>query len=479
MPEFTLNEIAHIIDGDLEAGQIEKEYRYRHFHFDTRQITEPGPFFFAFKTETGDGHRFVSQLSEQTNAGAVVSFDFDASALSHPIPLIRVKDPLKAAHRLAGHVRDTLRHIKYIGVTGSAGKTTTKEFIFQLLSHKFRAYRSFKNWNNWIGMPFSLLNMSGQEEAAVFELAMSFPGIGEIDLLAGILKPNIAVILNVYPVHLEFLKTIQNAATAKSEIVNHLEARDAAFINADCEPLMNALKEKTNPTGKWIYFGIGPKGPNADIRLKEVVREDRQSIMVIDFFGSETRLTTPLINRLHVENLFVAVMVGHHMGMTLTEIQNSLPFITPLSDRGQIRFYEQGHFTVIDETYNSNPEALKKTLEWISHEYQGKTGQGEKIAVLGDMLELGEEENHFHKEVGEFLASLAFHRLVTVGKRAVHIAQGAAEKGFNSQFIYSFGESAEAGKFLKKAAKNGSVLLFKASRGIHLERAVEEFLKNE
>jgi UDP-N-acetylmuramoyl-tripeptide--D-alanyl-D-alanine ligase len=492
MPELDIKEIAEAVAGTPVTGKKNKRSpacRFSHYHFDTREITRPHTLFFALKTENSDGHRFLRQLDAGSGTGAVVSRGFpDVEASRLSIPLIRVEDPLKAARQLAVHVRNTHRHIKYIGITGSAGKTTTKEFIYQLLSHKADTYRSFKNWNNWIGLPFSLLNMTGREEAAVFELAMSFPGIGEIDLLARILRPNAAVILNVYPVHLEFLKTVENAAKAKSEILNYLTPDDAAFINGDCEPLRKIVNGKKAVKGKKIFFGCTDKA--GDIRLKEILRlaDDRygsrntraKTRMVVNFYGRETEFVTPFINRTHIENLFVAIIVALHLGMKHDEIQSALESITPMSNRGQIREYEDGEhdFTVIDETYNSNPEALKKTLDWVDREYKETLkGNGEKIAVLGDMLELGEEEGRFHREVGQFFAALGFHRLITVGKRALHIAEGAAEKGFKNENIHTFDSAEEAGKYMKQAVNKGSVLLFKASRGIRLERAVEVLLQ--
>ena len=171
--------------------------------------------------------------------------------------MIRVSDPLRAAQQLAIHVRQKYRSVKYVGITGSAGKTTTKEFAFQILSHKFRSFRSLQNWNNGIGLPFSLLKMDGREETAIFELAMSDPGIGEIDLLAGILKPDVSVLLNVFPVHLEFLGTLENAAQAKAEILNHLRADGCAFVNGDSALVRRAVAAKK---GRKVFFGLQP-GP--------------------------------------------------------------------------------------------------------------------------------------------------------------------------------------------------------------------------
>jgi UDP-N-acetylmuramoyl-tripeptide--D-alanyl-D-alanine ligase len=254
---------------------------------------------------------------------------------------------------------------------------------------------------------------------------------------------------------------------AKSEILNHLEADDIAFINGD----LKNLREKTcSQKGRKIYFGRN--SDTNDIVLKEIIRSEEGTTMVIDFFGINARFETPLINRIHIENLFAAIIVAQHLGMKNVDIQEALKAIKPLPGRGVVK--QQEGFTIIDETYNSNPEALKKTLDWVDKEYKGK-----KIAVLGDMLELGENEEQFHKAAGHFFAILGFDRLITVGQRALKIAEGAAENGFKRQKTRSFDSAPEAGRFLKENAEPGSVILFKASRGIQLEKSIEEFQANE
>ena len=460
MPELNIEEIARTVNGSVLNA--DKNVKFTDFHFDTRLIDESGTLFFALKSETSDGHEFIHELQAREDVGAVVSREFDCAGIN--IPLVKVEDPLKAAHQLASYVRKKIGHVKFVGVTGSAGKTTTKEFIYQLLSKKFKVYRSFENWNNWIGMPFSILKMRGDEQIAVFELAMSYPGIGEIDLLAEILLPDVAVILNVFPVHLEFLKNLENIARAKSEILNYLMSDSIAFITGDSEHIVEQARLKK---GRKVYFGKND-GIN-NIVLKEVTRENKKTKFVIDFFGIETEFVTNIVNMIHVENLFAAVLVSMHLGLKTFEVQDALKEIKPMPRRGEIKQYST--FTTIDETYNSNPEALKKTLRWVDNEYGNK-----KIAVIGDMLELGKEEVQFHFEAGQFFSKLKFNKLITVGERALKIAEGAKEGGFSPENIKNFMSSKEAGIYLKKIVEPHSVILFKASRGINLEKAIEEFL---
>lgn len=458
MPELKIDEIAAVVAGRVSQAGVVRAFA--DFQFDTRAMG-PHSLFFALRSAKTDGHRYVRDLAAVPGAGAVVKDDFADREVK--IPLIRVSDPLQAAQKLAVHVREKYRSVKYIGITGSAGKTTTKEFAYQLLSHKFRSFRSLQNWNNSIGMPFSLLKMDGREENAVFELAMSDPGIGEIDLLAGILKPDVSVLLNVFPAHLEFLKTLKKAAQAKAEILNYLRADGCAFVNGDSALVRQAVAAKK---GHLIFFGASKAGNQ--IVLKKVIRENGNSRMVIDFFGIEAEFLAPLVSRLHVENLFVAIMVAQHLGMKDHEIQEAVSGLQPLAGRGQIR---QGRgFVIIDETYNSNPEALKKTLQWVDLEYRQP-----KAAVLGDMLELGPDEKAFHLQVGRFFAELHFDLLLTVGARAEKIAAGAREAGFPAARIKCFEQAVQAGRYLRDALKAEAVVLFKGSRGMLLEKAIAEF----
>lgn len=460
MPELRIQEVSEVVNGRLVNSN--KNIKFVNFHFDTRLVDVDNTLFFALKSENNDGHKFVRHLPDRKGIAAVVSKDFNNKGIC--IPLIKVDEPLKAAHQLASYVRKKQRDIKYVGVTGSAGKTTTKEFIYQLISRKYKTYRSFENWNNWIGLPFSILKMRGDEQIAVFELAMSYPGIGEIDLLSEILRPDIAVILNIFPVHLEFLKNLENIARAKSEILNYLSSDDVAFITGDSEHIVRQCRLKK---GKQIYFGRNLDFN--DIILKEIVRDGTGTRILIDFFGIETEFFTDIINKIHIENIFAAIIISQYLGLKNFEIQNALKRIKPLSNRGVINNYK--NFTTIDETYNSNPEALKKTLHWVDKEYQCK-----KIAVIGDMLELGEKETVFHYDVGKFFSKLSFDVLITVGKRALKIADGAVEGGFDFKNIKKFENSRDAGMYLKKTIKTRGVFLFKASRGIKLEETIKEFL---
>jgi UDP-N-acetylmuramoyl-tripeptide--D-alanyl-D-alanine ligase len=459
MAELELHDIAAVVGGRVIGAPA--RLVMRDYSFDSRDM-KPHALFFAMRSQRNDGHRYVPQLAALDGAAAVVRRGFRAEAA---VPsLVEVDDPLRAAQRLAAHVRERHPRVTYVGVTGSAGKTTTKEFIFQLLASRGSAFRSLLNWNNWIGLPFSLLKMNGDETSAVFELAMSDPGIGEIDLLAGILRPDVALLLNALPVHLEYLKTVENVARAKAEILNHLASDGCAFVNGDNPLLRQAVAGKP---GRKVFFGRIP-GVN-EVVLREVIRETVGCRLHIDFWGLEREFHTTIVNRTQIENLFAAILVAHHLGMKHDEIQAALPAVRPLDNRGAIRS-EKG-ITIVDETYNSNPQALEKALRWVDEEFAAP-----KTAVLGDMLELGEDEQIYHDEVGRVFAGLGYGRLVTVGTRARAIAAGARSAGFDPAAIRCFEDAAAAGAFLREHLQPGTTVLFKASRGIGLEKALEALL---
>jgi len=457
VPEMTLDSVAAAVNGHVDPGR--PRLPLRHYLFDTRDLTEPNSLFFALRGETADGHDFLDRMAAFPHCAAVVAADWKGPA---PVPVIRVADPLAAAQKLGSRVRATHASVRYAGITGSAGKTSTKEFMARLLSTRFRAYRSRGNWNNWIGMPFSLLNMPDETEAAVFELAMSDPGIGEIHRLARILRPHVAVILNAFPVHLEFLKTVDNVARAKLEIADFLSADDYLVINGD-DPRLAAAVDGVK--GEVVRFGHG-EGVN-DVVMKKAERQEEGTLLTISWWGAEVRFHTSLIHQVHLDNLFAAMVAAHMLGVTHREMEQVLDELEPVAGRGVIR--RAGRFTIVDETYNSNPEAVKRVLAWVEKEFSSP-----RIAVLGDMLELGPREMDFHREVGAFWAGLDFDALIAVGSRARSIREAALDAGADPERVVSLPDALAAAEYLKRNFPDPCVLLLKASRGMALETIIKE-----
>jgi UDP-N-acetylmuramoyl-tripeptide--D-alanyl-D-alanine ligase len=463
MAEFRLTELARMMSGDLNNRGA--DFKISHYDFDSRNITCPGSLFFALRSEQADGHRYVERLKKGSRIAAVVSRDYRQK--DGDIPLIRVTDPLRGAQLLAKKIRQQYSRPTYIGITGSIGKTTVKEFCYQILSFKNRAFRSPQNWNNWIGVPFSIMMMKGDEDFAVFELAMSSPGLGEIDALGRILKPNVALLLNVCPVHLEFLKSLENVARAKMEIFNHLDPEGAGFINGDFEEPVRLSRRIERD---FIYFGR--HGTPNQVRLTGMEKRDTGYEFTMEWRGTEFRYRSRIHNPIQVENLFTAVMTATHLGMLPADIQQAVEHIRSVKMRGTIR--EIGNLLIIDETYNSNPRALQRNLEWVAGEYR----QRKKVAVLGDMLELGEGEKQYHLEAGRQVTALGYDYLLVVGGRALDIHQGALDHGFPESRAAAFADPRSAARHLKQILDPGEeyVVLLKASRGIGMEAALQELI---
>ena len=457
MAELTLKQVSAAVGGRLEAGA--GTLPIHHYLFDTRDLAHPHSLFFALKSERANGHSFLEQMRRQPGCAAVVARD---ARISGDLPRVRVDDPLEAAHRLTAWARSQWGRVRFAGVTGSAGKTTTKEFLYQLLSARFHAFRSLRNWNNWIGLPFSMLQMKGDEDAAVFELAMSNPGIGEISRLAKLLRPDTAVILNALPVHLEYLGTVANVAVAKGEILEFLEADGCAVVNGDCRVLDPILDRFS---GRILRFGRDAE--RNDVVLDQVERFENDTILKTRWWGREAEFHTETVQGVQVENLFAAMVTAHQMGLKHDEIRMAMGRLRPVPGRGVVR--RSGRFTIVDETYNSNPEAVKQVLQWVDRGYNQR-----KIAVLGDMLELGPEEERFHLEVGAFWAGLTFDALIAVGPRGEWIARGAVDAGVDPSRVHMVADARTAGRALKERFPDPCVVVFKASRGVGLERAITE-----
>lgn len=458
MPVMRAGEIAAAVGGELV--NVSPDHRFRDYHFDSREVGE-SCLFFALTSERADGHAFLARVAERPGSGAVVRRSFDGPLPA--IPLIRVEDPRAAYTDLARHVRRRCSQVRYVGITGSAGKTTTREFTGRILSRRFRVHQPPGNWNNWQGVPFALLKMPDDAEAAVFELAMSWPGLGEVDHLASIVVPHIAVVLNVLPVHLEFLGTVDNVARGKLEIFNHLAPNGVALLNGDFDQLLAVGRAMG---GRTILFGRDP-GRN-QVVLKEVVASAGSTRLVVVLDGREEPFVAPRLTGAQVDNLFAAILIAWQAGLELSEIRDAVAELEPVRGRGVIS--EHRGVTVVDDTYNANPEAVKKLLHWAAGGFPRP-----RVAVLGDMLELGDDELRFHAEVGEVVAALGFDLLVTVGRRARALADGARGAGLPAEAVVSFDTPEDAGAWLAGQVHRGATVLFKASRGIALERAIAAF----
>ena len=441
--EFTTGTGAYRTDAEAHGYSI-----------DSRTV-KPGDLFFAVKGERLDGHDYVHAALERGAVAAVIARDhLDRFPDKHS--LIVVDDTLAALQRLASMVRCMWGH-PVVGVTGSAGKTTTKECIAHVLASKYRVLKSEGNLNNHFGLPLQLLKLEPEHQIAVIEMGMSHAG--EIAALAKLAQPNTGVVTMVAPVHLEFFDSIRGIAAAKYELIQALPRAGCAILNADDEYVSQFGR---NFHGAVLMFGV--KHP-ADISAEKVeMLGAGGSKFMLRFREERVPAVMPLIGEHNVYNALASVAVGLHHGVPLRDAVESLKTLQPAEKRGQV--VEIAGATVINDCYNSNPKALNAMVDALA-----KMPAQRRIVVAGEMLELGGEGEKLHRDSGKHMAGSA-DVLIGVRGLARAMVEGAKSVGVEAEFVTS---SEEAGDWLAKNVRPGDAVLLKASRGVKLERALEKW----
>ena len=450
--KLTLSRIAQF----LEAPPVEhtsSELLASGYSIDSRTI-RPGDVFFAVKGEKMDGHDFVHQAMEKGAVAAVVSRD-KVSQLPSTLPRIEVEDTLLALQRLATAVRK-LWGKPLVGVTGSAGKTTTKEAIAHVLATRLRVHKSEGNFNNHFGLPLMLLKLEPEHDVAVIEMGMSHAG--EITALAKIAQPETGVVTNVAPVHLEFFDSLAGIARAKYELIASLPATGTAVLNADDEYVSQFGRDFK---GKVLKYG---RSATANIRAENLMARGEQGStfdVVVD--GQRQPASLPLVGSHNVYNALAAIAVALDRGFDLGQAVRALETLRPADKRGQV--VRLGNITVINDCYNSNPKALAAMVEALA----GMPAQ-RRIVVAGEMLELGPSAAEMHRDSGRHIAGLGIDLLIGVRGLAQEMVSAAQAAGIQAKFMAS---PEEAGEWLRANAKEGDVVLLKASRGVKLEKALD------
>ena len=433
------------------------------YSIDTRTLAQ-GDLFFAIHGERFDGHNFLDAAFQRGAVAAVVSNvrAQEFRRLSNEHPLLVVDDPLAALQTLAAVLR---RHWggRVIGVTGSAGKTTTKDAIAQVLSSRFNVLKSKGNLNNQIGLPLQLLKLQPEHQVAVIEMGMSHSG--EIAALAQIAAPNWGVVTNVGNAHAEnFADGIAGIARAKFELITALPADGVAFLNAD-DAYVSQFGRDFH--GKAVYFGTGPI---TDLRATEIEEAGGNGIRFVVHAGDQNAtVQLQLIGRHNVTNALAAIAVGLEAGISLEESAIALAEMQPGDKRGEI--LEFAGARIINDCYNSNPEALKSMIRALA-----ATPASRRILVAGEMLELGPGATDMHRACGREAARAGIDLVIGVRGNGRCIVDGAREGGVETMF---FDTPQEAGDWLRSALKPGDAVLLKASRGVRLEQALETLTSGE
>ncbi len=438
------------------SGEFAPDSVARGYSIDSR-TSSVGDLFFAVRGERLDGHDFVEAALAKGAAGAVVA-KHQSARFEQKHQLLLVDEPLLALQHLAAAVR-RLWGKPLIAVTGSAGKTTTKEAIAHVLATKHRVLKSQGNLNNHFGMPLQLLKLEPEHDIAVVEMGMSHAG--EITELAKLAQPDCGVVTIVAPVHLEFFESIAAIARAKYELIASLHAGSIAVLNADDEYVSQFGRDFH---GKVVTFGLHKP---AEVSARKVEsRGPRGSVFEIMARGECAVAALPLLGEHSIYNALAAVAVGLQYGVSLQEAAASLATIAAGDKRGEILTY--GGATIINDCYNSNPKALDNMVRSLA-----QIPARRRIVVAGEMLELGPAGEAMHRDCGQHMASYGIDKLLGVRGLAKSMVEAARGAGMKAEFVNT---PEEAGDWLRREIKTGDVVLLKASRGVRLERALEAWL---
>jgi UDP-N-acetylmuramoyl-tripeptide--D-alanyl-D-alanine ligase len=439
------------------------------YSIDTRALAA-GALFFALRGPNFDGHSFVAQALQQGAAGAVVERNWATTAPLSPHSLmIPVADTVSALQDLGRAVRRKWGR-PLIAVTGSTGKTTTKELIAAVLGTRYSVHKSVENLNNHLGVPLTLLDLLVGHDVAVLEMGMSHAG--EIAQLARIAGPSVGVVTNVAAAHLEFFASVDAIASAKRELIENLVPPSTAVLNHD-DHRVRAFGEGFS--GRVLSYGFEP---GADLQASQFHLSAEGDGLVASAFrvrgpDFETEFRLPLPGRHNVENALAAVAVGRAMGVSGEAMAEAIAAFHPLRRRAEVLRLAAGA-TLINDCYNSNPRAFDQMLGLL-RDWPGAT---RRIVIAGEMLELGDSSPELHREAGRKCASSLVDWLVGVQGDARVIVEGAIEAGLPRDRTRFFNEAGEAGRFGRSIMQPGGVVLVKGSRGVHLERAVGELMRD-
>ncbi|HZY71594.1 MAG TPA: UDP-N-acetylmuramoyl-tripeptide--D-alanyl-D-alanine ligase [Edaphobacter sp.] len=454
--KLTLGQVADWIHAD---GEFDTALEVAGYSIDSRTVGA-GELFFAVKGERLDGHEYVQAALADGAAAAVVSNRWMAPAEVDEARLLRVADcedcVLLALQRLARAVRREWGG-RVIGVTGSAGKTTTKEAVAQVLGMRFRVLKSQGNLNNGFGLPLQLLKLEPEHEVAVIEMGMNHAG--EIAALAKIAEPDWAVVSNVGPVHLEFFADgIAGIARAKYELIEALPADGVAVLNFDDNYVASFGRGLGS---RAVFYGLGE---GAEVRAVHVAEMGVEGVaFTVEAHGEQAGVRLRMLGRHNISNALAAIAVGLRSGMSLGECAAAAGEMRAGDKRGEV--IEWRGATIVNDCYNSNPRALDAMVDALM------AMPGERhIVVAGEMLELGPEGEALHAACGRRMAERGVTALVGVRGLAESMVRAAQTAGIEAVFV---ADAIEAGEWLQANVRAGDAVLLKASRGVRLERALE------
>jgi len=467
MALFTVEELREVISVKVLAGEPSPsaKRRIRHISTDSRTIKR-GDLFVALPGERFDGHEFVPAVLAKGAAGAIVHDQYVVpkgllrAGRSSPF-IFGVHDPLFAYQQLATHHRSRF-DVPVIAVTGSNGKTTTKEMVAAVVGQRWRTLKTEGNFNNRIGVPHTLFRLTARHQAAVIEMGVDAQG--QTTRLCEIARPTIGIITNIGPDHLEFFGSMEGSAQGKAELLDLLPADGTAILNAD-DPYFDYLASRARC--RVLSFGLSRK---ADVRAEHITSDIKKGTTFHLLLPGKSRPTavTVKVHGLHnVVNALAAAAVGCALNLSGAAIAQGLAKFRPAAMRSQVITHHGIH--IINDCYNANPASMKAAIQLLA---QWKPAR-QRVAVVGDMLELGAEAKQMHRDVGEFLAGQGLSRLIACGVLGKEIAEGARRAGMTGETVVETADAAGAAEVVRATVRQGDVVLVKASRGMKLEQVVQ------
>ena len=451
MLDFTVKEISGFVNGELYAD--DENSVVNSVCVDSR-LAKEGSIFFALKGEVTDGHKYIASAVGNGAGLLVVSKKQETSC-----PQIVVDDTFAALQELAKAYIAKFP-IPYIAITGSSGKTTTKDITAAVLSAKYNVLKTQGNLNSTTGVPLTLFDLNHENEIAVIEMSMSHPGeiLGNVDIV----RPEVSVITNIGLCHIEFLGTQDNIFKAKTESFEYLTKDGMAIVNGEDKYFRNYETDKFN----LVKVGID----GGDLIAKDILYEADRMFFTVNIYGKDERFEFLYPGRHNVLNCLSAIAVAVKYNLTADEIRKGLLSFVPSKNRMDIS--KGDHALLINDTYNANPDSMKAAIDTLCHMSKGR---GRKIAVMGDMFELGDISKEVHKECGLYAAEMEIDLVYTVGGFKDDYKEGF-DSIFSKGICISFDDKESLCKYLGETTDKNDTILFKASRGMELDE-VYHFLK--
>jgi UDP-N-acetylmuramoyl-tripeptide--D-alanyl-D-alanine ligase len=463
--ELKVSEIIDATKGWLLTGT--REGSIIDVSIDSRKVTD-GNLFIPLEGTQHDGHAFIEDAFKH---GANASLAQKGNSILPKLKrtyqdkiLIEVDDPLKSLGDIAYYWRRKFA-TEVVAITGSNGKTTTKEIAWNIIKRKLRSIKNQGNWNNLIGLPLSLFQLDGSQQAAILEMGMS--GTGEIRRLSEISKPQIGLITNIGPSHLEQLETLEEVKAVKGELFEYFGSKDTAIVNNDDFRVASLAK---STCANILSFGI-KKGDVQALSIRSYNCYGTAFDLIV--MGEKRAVQLKLLGEQFISNALAAASIACALGIGIEDIKKGLESFTGVP--GRMETIDLPGVTVINDSYNANPVSMHASLATLS----SITSSNRKIAVLGDMLELGRKSQRFHTELGETVAHLHVDYLFLIGNFSSYVREGAVSAGMNSNNIILCKDIKTLTDKLKEKMDDGDAILLKGSRKMRMEKVIELLQQDE